>query len=463
MLVDRVMEIVRRYAMVQAGARVGVAVSGGADSVCLLHVLFEIAPRWPLQLSVLHLDHGLRGAESDEDARFVKNLADSLQLPAHMARARLETSGEANLEQAGREARHDFFLSFLRAGTLDRIATAHTRSDQAETVLFRLLRGAGTAGLAGIRPVIEPGIVRPLLGLDREEIIQYLTERRVSWREDSSNASLEFARNRIRRKLLPQLRSEWNPGLDETLARLSDLAYEEERYWEREIAGLARMHLNIKPPAVFLNANKLSGLERAVARRLARRAIELVKGDLRQIDFLHVEQVLDLASAPEGHGRIQLPGVDVYRSFGEMRLAPPGMDTLANRNFRFPLPVPGAVELPGHFSIIQVELIEAQSLTVSSDSRYNEIVDCLDWERISGPLELRNWRPGDQYRPAGRSGEEKIKVLFQQAKVPLWERRNWPVITSGETIIWARRFGPASNLAATSHTRAVLRIREAAV
>jgi tRNA(Ile)-lysidine synthase len=146
-----------------------------------------------------------------------------------------------------------------------------------------------------------------------------------------------------------------------------------------------------------------------------------------------------------------------------MRLAPPGLDSLESRNFRLSLAVPGTVQPPGGCCRIEVELIEAQSLTVNADSGYNEEVNGLDWEQISGPLELRNWRPGDQYRPAGHSSEEKIKVLFQRAKVPLWERRNWPVITSGETIIWARRFGPASNLAATSHTRAVLRIREVAV
>lgn len=463
MVVGRVLEIVTRYDMWKPGQRVGVAVSGGVDSVCLLHVLFELAPRWDLQLSVLHLDHGLRGAESDEDARFVRNLAGSLNLPAHVARVRLDRPEESNLEQAGREARREFFQSFLRAGTLDRIATGHTRSDQAETVLFRLLRGAGAAGLAGIRPVIDGSIVRPLLAVSRSEVIEYLEQRNISWREDSSNANLGFARNRIRRQLLPQLRRDWNPGLDEILARAADLSFEEECYWEREISRLAASYLDLKPPAVFLSSEKLSGLQRAVRRRLVRRAIELVKGDLRHIDFQHVEQFLDLAAGPEGHGRIQLPGVDVYRSFGEIRLAPPGLDSLESRNFRLSVPVPGTVLPPGGRSRIELELIEPQSLTGNPDSGYNEGVNCLDWERISGPLELRNWRPGDRYRPAGHSSEEKIKVLFQQAKVPLWERRNWPVITSGETIIWARRFGPASNLAATSHTRAVLRIREAAV
>jgi len=449
--------------MFQAGQRVGVAVSGGADSVCLLHMLFELAPRWNLHLRVLHLDHQLRGDESREDARFVERLTAELGVPYSQTQvdvARLAAERGQNLEETARNERRRYFEEFLRSGELDRVALGHTRSDQAETVLFRFLRGAGTAGLAGIRPVTAEGLVRPLIGLERTEIEQFLRERNIAWRVDSSNTCLEFARNRIRHELLPMLQREWNPAISEMLAHTADWALEEESYWAGEVEKLARKCLIIKPPAVFVRSDELRGLPPAAARRLVRRAIETAKGDLRGINFSHIGAVLNLASQVEGDGRLQVPGVDVYRSFEWLRLAPPGLDNLENRNFRLPISIPGRVALPGGSTAIVLELIENKPVTELCDSRYNESVNFLDWDRISGALEVRNWRPGDQYRPAEHSGEEKIKLLFQQARIPLWERRSWPVITSAGKIVWARQFGPASEQMGTPNSRVLLRVQE---
>lgn len=450
-MLDCVIGIITRYNMFHSGQRIGVAVSGGADSVCLLHVLVELAPRWELRLHVLHLDHGLRGEESRQDADFVEQMAARQGLPCITERVDL-TDAAGNLEQAARRARYDFFL---RCG-MDRVALGHTRSDQAETVLFRFLRGAGTAGLAGIRPVTSDGFVRPLLGVNRADVERYLRERRIAWREDSTNRSPAFSRNRIRWELLPMLSKDWNPSLAETLAQTADWALAEESYWDAEMDRLAAAHLVRKPPAVLLRVEDLAALPLAVARRLVRRAVELVKGDLRSLEFRHVNGVLSLASIPEGSGRLQIPGLDVFRSYEWLRLAPPGVDTLENRNFRFPLPAPGRATLPGG-GVIRAEVIEA---TASSDSRYNGYVGCLDWDRLPGSLELRNWRPGDQYRPIGHTGEDKIKTLFQQARIPLWERRSWPVVTCGEAIVWTRLFGPAAAYTAHPDSRALLRISE---
>ena len=462
-MLDRVAEIITRYNMFQTGQRVGVAVSGGADSVCLLHVLVELAPRWNLHLSVLHLDHRLRGEESDGDARFTAELARTLGLPFHCRTvdvARLAEERGENLEQFARNARREFYRDWLLSTPAERVALGHTRSDQAETVLFRFLRGAGTTGLAGIRPVTREGLVRPLLGVDRAAVEQFLRDRNMPWREDSSNARLDFARNRIRHELLPRLAREWNPGIAETLANTADWAREEESYWDAEIDRLAAAHLTLKPPAMFLRAELLSGLPPAAARRLVRRVIEMVKGDRLGINFAHSEAVISLASQQEGDGRLQVPGVDVFRSFDWLRFAPPGMDRLENRNFRLPAAVPGRVPLPDGSSAVLLEVIENTHISQQPESGYNELMRCIDWDRISGALEVRNWRPGDQYRPVGHSGEEKVKLLFQQARIPLWERRSWPMIDSSRGIIWARRFGPAADLVATPETRVLLKIQE---
>ncbi|MBZ5582478.1 MAG: tRNA lysidine(34) synthetase TilS [Acidobacteriia bacterium] len=455
---ERVAEIITRYNMFRHGARIGAAVSGGADSVCLLHVLLALAPRWDLRLSVLHLNHQLRGEESERDQEFVVEMAARLGLPAMVERWGGE---EGNLEEAAREARLEFFTRTIASGAVERVALGHTRSDQAETVLFRFLRGAGTAGLAGIRPVTAAGIVRPLLAVGRGDVEAFLRERGIAWREDSTNASPVFARNRIRHSLLPQLAREWNPAIAETLAHTADWALGEESYWEGEMDRLSARYLTESRGAVLAPVEAFRALPAAASRRLVRRAMERVKGDLRAVDFRHILAVLDMVSAGEGHGRMQAPGLDIFRSFDWVRFARPGLETLENRNFRLPAPVPGSVEIPGSGRGITLQVIEKANRTKPTGSVYNGPMG-LDWGRVSGGLELRNWRPGDQYQPAGSSAEEKVKQLFQKARVPLWERRHWPVLTDGANILWVRQFGPAARYAADADTEAVLVVSETA-
>jgi tRNA(Ile)-lysidine synthase len=412
---------------------------------------------------VLHLNHGLRGEESRGDAEFVREQAQRLGWPAIVHEVELPADG--NLEQAAREARLQFFHSAMQSERLDCVATGHTRSDQAETVLFRFLRGSGTAGLAGIRPVTHGKVVRPLIELSRGEIEQYLRSRNLEWREDSTNATLQFARNRIRHQLLPQLEREWNPAIRETLAQTAEWARAEEAYWEAEIDRLAAERLTTELGFVFSNAPALAGLPLAVARRLARRAIELAKGDLRGIDFGHVEAVLALAAGGEGHGRLQATGLDVLRSFEWLRFGTLGSYGKGDRAYSVEATVPGVVraEAAGvEISLELIELVPIEKLETfdSSHCVYNGREGYLDWGRSSGRIVLRNWRPGDQYQPIGRFREEKIKTLFQEFRIPIWERRHWPVLTDGESIVWARRFGPAANRAASSGSVTVLRIRE---
>jgi tRNA(Ile)-lysidine synthase len=457
-MLDRVIDTIERYGMLKPGEQVGVAVSGGADSVCLLHVLLELAPRFDVRLIVLHLDHGLRGEESRADAAFVGEMSARLGLPFLLRRADVAASAE-NLEQAGREARLAFFRETIRTGAVSRVALGHTRNDQAETVLFRFLRGSGTAGLSGILPVTAGGLVRPLLAVARGEVEAYLGERGIVWREDSTNASFQFARNRIRYGLLPRLQEE-NPGLVETLAHTAEWARAEEQYWSAEIGRLSESLFERGREVILLDVTRIQRLPEAVARRLVRAAMQEVKGDLRDLDFQHVAAILQLAGASEGHGRVQAPGIDAFRSFEWLRFSPSGFTAGTDRNFRVPLAVPGTTRVPAGHSAILTEVIDKSETTYPLNCVYNGEVGFVDWQRLTGRLELRNWRPGDQYQPLGHAGAHKIKTLFQQARVPLWERRDWPVITDGDAIVWVRRFGPAAQFAAGAESRTVLTVRE---
>jgi len=457
-MLDRIEQFIERHRMFAPSLRVGVAVSGGADSVFLLHSLHQLAPRWNLHLSVVHIDHGIRGAASTEDAEFVRELAASFALPFHLRSVDVQAIHD-NQEQAARRARHDFFAELTACGTLDRIATGHTRTDQAETVLYRILRGSGTAGIAGILPVTGAGLVRPLLEIDGAEIEAWLRQRNIAWREDATNQDRSYARNRLRHEILPLLRAAFNPRLDETFAHMATVAQDEEKYWEAMLPASAAAADHIQ----FLRVSELAGAPPAVARRIIRRAIETVKGDLRQIDFTHIERILDMARSTEGHDRVQLPALDVFRSFDWIRLAPAGLDNGRQRDFSVPLKIPGSVELPGSPARITLQIQEKIESAVSNGTMMDE----LDWKCLSQGgvlpnLELRNWRPGDQYQPVGESKSQKVKFLFQLARIPLWERGKWPIITYNGNIVWSRRFGAAAEWAATPASRVVLRVEESA-
>jgi tRNA(Ile)-lysidine synthase len=458
-VLDRVAATAARYRMFEAGQTVGIALSGGADSVCLFYVLRELASHWNLRFRVLHLNHGLRGKESAADAEFVRDLAGEFGFPFVLREANLsEISG--NLEEAARDARLVFFREEIASGLVDRVATGHTRSDQAETVLFRFLRGAGTAGLAGIRPVTQSGLVRPLIAIDREDVEEFLTDRGIPWREDATNRDLRFARNRIRHELLPHLTRNWNPSLISALAQTADWALAEEAYWEAEIDRLAALNLKEKTGSVLLETSCLKDLPLATARRLVRRAMELGKGDPLGIEFAHVNAVLRLAATNEGHGRLQTPGLDIIRSFEWVRFAKPAPGGGGRGDYELRVAIPGFLPVPGEEFAISLEVIENSELSDVYHSVYNKGMVSVDTDRLSGSLTLRNWRPGDQYQPCGGSGEQKIKTLFQEFRIPLWERRHWPVLTDQRSIVWARRFGPSSHVAAVSGTKRFLMIRE---
>ncbi len=463
--------------MFEPGLRVGLAVSGGADSMCLLHLLHCIGPQWNLQLSVIHIDHGIREEASRADADFVREAAAGYGVPFHIRALQIPEVAD-NLEQAARDARLAFFAELMASGQIDRVATGHTQSDQAETVLFRILRGSGFAGLRGILPHTDSHIVRPLLDVTRTEVEEWMRAGGFGWRIDETNSHRTYARNRLRHDILPQLREAFNPNLDAALAQLADLAREEEEYWSDALPPPP-----LRDGACYFHVEELTTLAPAVARRKIRRAVEGVKGNLRQVDYLHVDAILEMARSPLGSGRGQLPGLDVFRSFEWLRIAPAGFDSNRPRDFQVPVEVPGTALLPADGARIRFQLQDYEEKFQDRDKVESE----LDWERLtyptapdaagettarsnagsaairaakSGLLELRNWRPGDQYRRIGESHEKKIKLLFQEHRIPLWERRSWPVLTDGDRVLWTRRFGAAADFAPAPGTRTVLHIQE---
>ncbi len=472
-LTDKVEQATRRGELLRPGMRVACACSGGADSVALVRLLHELKDKLGLRLLVAHLNHQLRGEDSDADECFVRRLAERLELEFVVRRENVGARAQLhriNVEEAGREARLEFFASLVSAGKGDAVAVAHTLDDQAETVLARLVRGAGTRGLAGIYPVVEPlpgakegRLIRPLLGLRRAELRDYLDSLQQPWREDATNRDTQRQRNRIRLEMLPAL----NPAALEHIGRLADHAREEESFWaaliedrfkllahrtgkevELPVAGLVEPD----PLLAKLPARLAREAQRAVARRLLRRAIAKVRGDLRRITQTHVEKALGLATAGHSGRRLLLPGVEVERQFD--RLVIRRAARKAATDFELRLEAPQTVRLPDGRAL-EVKLVAVAQL----EPGYNGARNVADAARAQFPLLVRNWRPGDRF--AARPGRrKKLKALFQQQRIPLAQRAGLPVVVCGGEIVWVRWLGVASGFAFTGASRMALVIEE---
>jgi tRNA(Ile)-lysidine synthase len=543
-LTDNVLTHIRRHDLLTAGERVGVAVSGGIDSVALLRLLLELRGELGIVLSVVHFNHQLRGPESDADERFVAVLARQYDLELHSDSENVAEHAQASrisMETAAHELRYEFFRYLLgedgpglqsdrnESATrdpegqlfhatakaeafpissadglassrprLDKIVTGHTLDDQAETVLMRLIRGAGPKGLGGVhrRIVVGDGsadvcgeIVRPLLAFRRRELVAYLTEIKQDWREDATNSDTAFTRNRVRKLLMPLLEKEFNPAVAENLAELAEIARAEQDYWENEVAGWmgtgvhwiepdwarsaratqavvqisagpskndARTELRAKiedAPWLVMNAavDLLWLLGEPVA--VQRRVIKAV-GDHAgtRFEFKHVEEILRFAQEETGTGKqLSLPlGWKVEHHPHELLFVTPNLSNQGPaEDYEYDLPVPGRVD------VRQAGLtIEVQRVPADRDARYNP-EHLLDEDSLPGLLKVRNWRAGDRFWPQHTKSPRKIKELLQERHVPRPERKLWPVVVSGDEVIWLRGFPPSARLTAKSGRNAV--------
>lgn len=456
-MAETVLEYIRRQGFLKAGDRVGVAVSGGADSVALLRLLLELRQELGVVLSVVHFNHNLRGAESEADERFVAQLAQSHQLELHRDRGDVLTCAKSHnlsMEAAARQLRYQYFRRLMAEERLNCIATGHTLDDQAETVLLRMVRGAGTRGLAGIYPKVVypqlPGdgyrfsVVRPLLRTARTQLVAYLKEIGEDWREDSSNRDLRHARNRVRHGIVPRLERSLNPRVRETLAEAAEIAQSEEEYWQKDVERVL--------PEVWEARTKtmtgLAGLPLAMRRRVMRAAAESL--GLR-LEFRQVEEILGLGSAT-AKSAVLPGGWEVSRTNAglQFRLAA----EVAIRDYEYVLAVPGVVKVPEAKAWFEAAMVPRDAAPGYNPDH------TFDPALLQKELTVRNWRAGDRFWPAHSKSPKKIKELLQEQKVTGPERKLWPVVVSGQDIVWVRGLPAPAQLRPREGVKETLVIRE---
>ncbi|MDQ0285368.1 tRNA(Ile)-lysidine synthase [Desulfofundulus luciae] len=446
-----------KFRMISPGDKVLVGVSGGPDSVALLHLLWRMKGELHISLAVAHLNHMFRGEEARADARLVEELAKGLGLPVHVEEfdvpAYRERTG-LSAQDAARRVRYRFFEEVARRIGASRVALGHHADDQAETIIFNFLRGTGPAGLKGIPPV-RGKYIRPLLDVRRCEIERYCREHSLPVREDASNKKTIYTRNRIRLELIPRLEAEYNPRLVDALVHLGHICREENDYLEEQAALLYGRALKTqKEHSLLFTVPEMLSSPLALVRRVLRRAWRHLTGTEGDLSYLQVESLLALLHNPAGGKVVELPrGVRASRQGLVLRLWM-GDDGPGVPYYCYPLVVPGITYIPEINSSIQARLI---SISEAPDPRALSAREALlDYDAISGPLAVRRRRDGDRFHPLGMAAGMKLKKFLIEQEVPREERDYLPLVVAGDEIIWVGGVRPGEPWKVTPETKTCL-------
>jgi len=432
LLLAKLKKTVGKYKLLSPGDKVLVAVSGGPDSVCLLATLHALSGELGISLHIAHLDHMFRGRESADEALFVARFAEKLGLPSTIESidvALLCRERGLSVQAGAREARYAFLSRAAETIGASRIATGHTATDQAETVLLRLLRGAGSTGLSGIPPM-RGQFIRPLIESTREEVLEHLAQSGLAFVTDPSNTKPLYTRNRIRLELMPVLRR-FNPRIVETLAAEAALLKDESDALDLVVKSAAQAVAAKQGDGFVVQREAFLALHPAIRRRLLRRLADDLADGPTGLTAIQVDEALQFMSLAATGRTMRLPSeLTIERTYEQFIIGP----SAAAAPLSSQLMVPGSTPVPEFGIIVETILCNEQEAPPDTNYYWQAL---FDYDKIGLPLQIRNRRPGDRFHPSGLGGKsKKLQDLFVDAKIPRRRRDAVPLLCSGTEVLW---------------------------
>lgn len=447
------LKTIKKYNMVKKGDKIIVGVSGGPDSVCLLHLFNKFRNELGVFLYVAHLDHMFRGKESEEDARFVETLcynwnipffSDKVDVPSYAKKSGLSP------EDAARRVRYEFFREVKEQVDAQKIATGHNQNDHEETILMNILRGTGLDGLIGIEAVRE-SFIRPLIEVQRADIEKYLEQENIPFRIDATNLTTDYFRNSLRLELIPIIRKKYCPHFGQSLRRLSEITRRDLAFLKQETEKAEADVVSYQAEKAVINVEKFLKQHEAIKYRLARSVVEKLSGDVKDFETRHAKLLVEFIENASPGSMIDLPknlqGIKEYNTF---ILSKASFDEIPNYNY--------LLNVPGEISINEIGInikayIKARDeikITPDTDMAY------LDYDKIESNLIIRNRHPGDRFKPLGGMGFKKLKDFFIDEKVPRRKRNQIPIVEANGRIVWVGGMRIDDRYKVTGETKRVL-------
>jgi tRNA(Ile)-lysidine synthase len=456
-LLHKVMEFIKENSMFDKGDKVIVAVSGGPDSICLLHVLNELKDELGVTLVGAHVNHCLRGAEADKDEEYAKQTCESLNIDFYSKKVDIHRiSAEKNIscEMAGREVRYEFFKELTIKLNANKIALAHNANDQAETILMRIMRGTGIEGMVGIKPVRDKIYVRPILHLSRSEIEKYCEGNNISARIDKSNLENIYARNKVRLELIPYIEENFNKDIIKTLNRLSDIVKKDNDYLEGISIKEYKKHCEICDKRVIINKEAFLEHE-AIVSRIVRNALVDMNGNLNNFEKIHISSIISLQKCETGK-TIMLPqNIVAENCYGNIHICINIKAAEANDN-QYSLNINEGNFIPSLNKVVKIDVKAKMQL---KKAEVNDYIKYFDYDKINVPIILRYRKDGDRFMPLGMKGNKKLKDLFMDLKIPKGKRNEIPLICFGDDIGWVVGYRVSEKFKVSKDTKNILQIR----
>ena len=451
-MLKKIEHTLRKYSLLKEGDRVVVALSGGADSCALLGALAALAPHWRLELIAAHFNHGLRGASSDEDEAFCRRLAQETGL-GFVTQKLAGTGIPAGMspEDYLRRERFRFLDKTAADFGADKIALGHHRDDQAETFLLNMIRGSGLDGLKGFLPVRDNRYIRPLIEVSREEILGFLNERGAVFREDVSNESKVYLRNRVRLELMPFLREKYNPRMEQTLARTAEIIRRDDSFIDGCVQKILRStKIRQTKKEISFSASHFLSLHEALIYRVLKALLESLAPEAAGFSSSHLDALAGLLKEPRTGRKLSLPyGLSARREYDRIVLTAGPEEKIYN--YEYPLAIPGEVAVGERRMIFAIR----RETSVPTDLK-NRFAFYFDGDKIREPLVIRNRRNGDWFEPLGTKGSRKIKKLFIDRKIPRPERDRIALLADRESVIWIENLHGSERVKVTPETKNIL-------